>query len=72
MPSARLVLGFQPSLRMRLTSSSFCGVPSGREVSNTNSPSKPNTAQTFSASSFIVTSEPVPMLISGTPSNKEE
>ena len=30
MPSARLVVACQPSFAMRLTSSSFCGVPSGR------------------------------------------
>ena len=38
MPSARVVLGFQPSVFMRLTSSSFWGVPSGFVVSKTSSP----------------------------------
>ena len=72
MPSARVVVGCQPSWWMRLTSSSFCGVPSGFVVSKTRFPLKLSTAQTCSASSRMVTSLPVPMLISGTSSSREE
>ena len=48
------------------------GVPSGLVVSKTRAPSKPRTRATVSASSRMVTSSPVPMLMSGGASSTEQ
>ena len=50
---------------LRIRASILVGVPSGLVLSYTMRPLQPTTRITVSASSRIVTSEPVPMLISG-------
>src|SRR5687768_1708234 len=49
-PSERETWGDQPVARSALESSSFCGVPLGRDVSHLIGPSYPTVSRTFSAS----------------------
>ena len=65
-PSRRSMVGRQPSERMRVLSSSLRGMPSGLLASNTSRPLKPTVSTTACASSRMLRSEPLPMLI-GTP-----
>ena len=61
-PSTRSICGLQPSPDRRDTSSSFWGMPSGRDESQVTSPSNPTAFLMIAASSRIVLSLPQPTL----------
>ncbi len=67
-PSRNPIVGRHPSSRIMLTSSSFCIVPSGFEVSHRVSPVYPTSVVTIEAISRIVWSSPVPTLTCDAPS----
>src|SRR4051794_35287347 len=68
MPSRRPIFDIQPDFASFVTSSSFCGVPSGLEVSHVVRPLKPTVSATTSAIALIVASLPVPTLTCSAPS----
>lgn len=58
-----VVVGLQPRFVMRVTSSNFCGVPSGLLISHSTGPRKPTIWATCEARSLMETSSPQPMLM---------